>query len=125
MKTALRYAMTGAVGIAVVTAGLWPFLDGPARDGVLMAGAIALSVQGVAFALLIRFRHRWNAFLAVWVGGTLFRMGLVVVVAIVVLSAEVAGAVPLLLSLAAFLFGLLLLEPLYFRREAERTLEVS
>ncbi len=117
--------MTGAAGVAVVTAGLWPFLDEPAREGVMIAGAIALSVQVVAFALLIRFHDRWNAFLAVWAGGSLFRMGLVLVVAIVVLSAEMAGAVTLLLSLAGFLFGLLLLEPVYFRRELRRRLEVS
>ena len=125
MKTSLRYAMTGAAGIVLVTAGLWPFLDEPARDGVLLAGAIALSVQVVAFALLIRFRNRWNTFLAVWVGGTLFRMGLVLVLATVMLRAEVAGAVPLLLSLAGFLFGLLLLEPAYFRREVGRRVDVS
>jgi len=117
--------MTGAAGIVLVTAGLWPFLDEPARDGVLLAGAIALSVQVVAFALLIRFRNRWNTFLVVWVGGTLFRMGLVLAVAVVVLSAEMAGAVPLLLSLAGFLFGLLLLEPVYFQREVGRRVEVS
>lgn len=112
---ALRYALTGGVAIAAIVGALWAFLDPAGRTGVLLAGAVALPVQVLAFWALRRFRGRGNAFLAAWVGGTLARMAVVGVVALVVIRSGMDGAVPMLLALAGFFFGLLLLEPVYFR----------
>lgn len=124
MTAPLRYASTGFAGVTLVTLGLWPWLGPDGRRGVVVAGLIALAVQVVAFSLLLRFRGRMNGFLAVWAGGTLVRMAVVVGVAVVTLRAGTAGAVPMLLALAGFFFGLLLLEPIYFRPGAGEPTEV-
>jgi len=94
---------------------LWPFLDPNARRGIVVAACIALPVQIGAFALLIRYRSNMNGFLAVWAGGTLVRMAVVGIVAAIAIRSGTAGAVPMLLGLAGFFFGLLLLEPIYYR----------
>ena len=121
MSPAIRYAVTGSGVVAAVLLGLWPFLDGPARRGVLWAAAIAVPVQVIAFGLLQRYRDELNRFLAAWVGGTLARMLVLAVTAFVVVRSGMEGAVPLLLALAGFFFGLLLLEPIYFRSGASKT----
>lgn len=114
MKAPLKYAGTAALVVAVLTAGLWPFLDVPERRAVLIAGAVALPTQILAFWLLVSFRSRLNAFMAVWLGGTAFRMLIVCGVAFVAIRSGVDGGVALLLALAGFFFALLLLEPMYF-----------
>lgn len=121
MSASLKYAATGAGGIALIVAGLWPFLDSAGRNGVLVAAAVAIPVQVVAFALLHRYRGRVNGFLAAWVGGTMLRVVVLAVTAAVVIRSDAEGAVPMLLALAGFFFGLLLLEPVYFRPEPSET----
>jgi len=117
----LRYAATALAGCATVSLILWPFLDPDAWRGIVIAAAIALPVQVGAFALLIRYRDNMNGFLAIWAGGTLVRMAVVAIVAAIVIRSGTAGAVPMLLALAGFFFGLLLLEPVYFRPGAAET----
>lgn len=121
MNATLRYVASGVGVLTLATLALWPLLDAPGRRGVLAAALIALSVQGVSFACLLRGRETIEGFLAAWVGGVAVRMLTVGVVAAIVIRAGVEGAVPLLLSLAAFFFGLLLLEPLYFRPVPDAT----
>lgn len=115
MSPSLKYAATGLAGIATFALVLWPFLDPASRNGILLAGAVALPVQALSFAALHRFREDVNGFLAVWLGGTLVRMGVIAVAAALVIRSGMQGAVPMLLALAGFFFGLLLLEPVYFR----------
>lgn len=119
MKAPLKYAVTGSTVVALAVALLWPFLDAAGRQGVLLAAAIALPVQIGAFWALMSLKHKVNGFLAVWAGGTLLRMLVVAVAAVLAIRTEMDGAVPMLLSLAGFLFGLLLLEPRYFRSEPD------
>ncbi len=107
-----------------MTLATWPLLESDGRRGVVIAGAIALVIQAIAFSLLLRFRGRLNGFLAVWAGSTLVRMAVVSGVAVFTLRAGTAGAVPMLLALAGFFFGLLLLEPIYFRPEVGEPTEV-
>ena len=121
MNPSLKYATTGVLAIALIVLGLWPFLDSSARGGVLVAAAIALPVQLSAFTLLIRYRGQLNGFLAAWVGGTFLRMCVIAVTAFVVIRSGTEGAVPMLLALTGFFFGLLLLEPIYFRVEPSKT----
>ena len=117
MKAPLKYAVTGSAGVALAVGLLWPFLDGGGRAGVLVAAAIALPVQIGAFWALMGMKHKVNGFLAMWAGGTLLRMLVVAAAAVLAIRTQMDGAVPMLLSLAGFFFGLLLLEPLYFRSE--------
>lgn len=101
--------------MTVAVALLWPWVDPSARRGLLLAALVAYPVQVCAFALLVRWRDRMNRFLAAWVGGTLVRMGLILAVALVLLRVPDTEPLATLLSLAGFLFGLLLLEPFFFR----------
>lgn len=123
MSATTKYASTGVGAIALIVGGLWPFLDGAGRSGMLVAAAVAVPVQVVAFWALDRYRGRLEGFLAAWVGGTLVRMAVIAVVAVVVIRSGTEGAVTTLLALAGFFFGLLLLEPVYFRREPSETVE--
>lgn len=123
MSAGLRYAATGVGACFLMVLVLWPFLDGPGRTGVLYAAGIALPVQIAAFAVLLRQRGEVNGFLAAWVGGTLVRMIVIGVVAFAVIRSGMEGAIPMLLALPAFFFGLLLLEPRYFRPGPNTTVE--
>lgn len=115
MSPSLKYAMTGAAAVALIVAGLWPILDPAGRRGILMAAAVALPVQLLAFAALCRYRGGLNGFLAAWIGGTVVRVSVVGGAAFLVIRSGLDGAVPMLLALVGFFFGLLLLEGVYFR----------
>ncbi len=115
MKVLTLYALTAALVVALVCAGLGVLLRPEALVAVAWMGALAWAVQVALFAPLLAARGRRNVFLAAWGGGTLARF--------VVLGAAAwwvwhTGALPLapaLLALAGFLFLLLLLEPVFFR----------
>ena len=115
MRALGRYALTGLLMIAVAVAALFPFLDAQGRSGVLLAAAIAYPVQVAAFGLLLRSRGDPSRFFVWWGTGVAVRVGVVIVVGIVALRIESLGAEALLLSLAGFFFGLLLIEPAFFK----------
>ena len=115
MNASIKYAATGVSIVALAVLALWPFLDPSGRKGVLVAAAIAVPIQVIAFAALVRFRGRLKGFLTVWVGGTALRMVVVGTVSFFAIRSGAEGAMPMLLALAGFFFGLLLLEPVYFR----------
>lgn len=121
MSAAAKYAGVGLSIVLVTILALWPFLDAAGRQGVLVAAAVAVPVQAIAFAVLLRFRGRLNGFLAAWVGGTMLRMVVLGVVAFIAIRSSAEGAVPMLLALAGFFFALLLLEPMFFRPEPNET----
>jgi len=122
VSASLRYGAAAVGVVALLTLLLWPFLEPAGRQGVLVAAAVALPVQLVAFSVLIRFRGRVSGFMAAWAGGMAVRALAVGSVAFaVVRSGSAEGAVPMLLALAGFFFALLLLEPVYFRAEPSKT----
>ena len=123
MSASLKYAAAGVCAIALIVAGLWPFLDVAARNGVLVAAVTALPIQVAAFAVLIRYRGELNGFLSAWVGGMMIRMLVVAVVAVTAVRTDAEGAVPMLLALVGFFFGLLLLEPVYLRGRSNQTVK--
>jgi len=110
-----RYALTGFLMIAVAVAALFPFLDDEGRRGILVAAVVAYPVQIAAFGLLLRSRGDPSRFFVWWGAGVAVRVGVVIVVGIVALRIESLGAEALLLSLAGFFFGLLLIEPAFFK----------
>ncbi len=110
-----RYGVTGLLLVLIVVTGLWPFLDADGRRGIALAAAVAYPIQLLAFWLLIRYRQEMNRFLAVWAGGTLVRMGVIIVVGLWATRLESVAPVPMLLALGGFFFVLLLLEPAFFR----------
>ena len=113
----MKYGVAALLLVGAATLILWPFMDQPSRRGVLTAGLIALPVQVLAFATLIRYRGRMNGFMAAWAGGMAARALVVVIAAVVVVRSQMPGAIALLLSLAGFLFALLLLEAFFFRAD--------
>lgn len=123
MSPSLRYAATGSGLIALVVAGLWPFLGAPGREGILLAAAIAVPVQVTAFWALHRSHGETNGFMAAWVGGTFLRIAVIALAAFAVIRSGMEGAVPMLLALAGFFFGLLLLEPVFIRIAPNKTVE--
>jgi len=100
---------------AVAVAALLPFLDGEGRRGVLLAAAVAYPVQVAAFGLMLRARGEPSRFFVWWGAGVLVRIGVVIIVGLVALRIESLGAEALLLSLAGFFFGLLLIEPAFLK----------
>lgn len=119
MNPIARYAVAGLLLLALATGVLWPLLGPEGRRGVLLAAAVAWPVQVVAFGLLRRHRDALRRFLAAWVGGTLVRMVLIGVAAFLLTRIEGVALAPTLLALAGFFFGLLLLEPVFFRTGAD------
>ena len=117
MRQVVRYAVTALVILSVVVIGLWPWLDARGRLGILAAALVAYPVQVTAFALLVRQRDRGTRFLAVWAGGTVVRFGVILASAFIVVGIERIATAPMLLALAGFFFGLLLLEPVFMRPE--------
>lgn len=125
MNQAMRYAGAALLVLALAIAALWPWLDARGRAGVVGAAIVAYPVQVAAFAFLIRFRERVNRFLAVWAGGTLLRILLIGLAAVVVARIPWIAPAPALLALAGFFFGLLLLEPFFFRLGVQGTVSRS
>ena len=117
-----KYAFTGLLGVALITLVFMPFLDPAGRRGLVIAALIALPIQILAFSAMLSFRSDWNRFLVVWVGGTLLRMIVIALAAFVAIRLDLEGLAPMLLALAGFFFGLLLIEPIYLRSEHPETL---
>ena len=101
--------------IAVAISAHFPFLADEGRTGVLLAAGIAYPVQVLAFGVLLRARGEPARFFAWWGVGVAVRIGVVIVVGLVALRIESLGAEALLLSLAGFFFGMLLLEPAFLK----------
>lgn len=117
MSSTLRYAGSGLALLGALVVLLWPWLDPGGRRGLVLAAAVAWPVQVAAFALLVRRRDDVESFLVAWVGGTVARMAIVVGAAFVLVRLDGVSLTPTLLGLAGFFFGLLLLEPVFFRLE--------
>jgi hypothetical protein len=115
----LRYA---GVGLLVTLAGvaLASLLGGgESLRAVQFAAALAYGVQLCAFAALVAVRGRSDLFLLGWVGGLILRFATVGLVAVWLSRDPVFPPRPALLSLVAFVFVLLLLEPLFLRRDLQ------
>ena len=115
MRALGRYALTGLLMIAVAVAALFPFLDDDGRTEILIAAAVAYPVQVVAFGLLLRVRGDPSRFFVWWGAGVAVRVGVVIIIGLVALRIESLGAEVLLLSVAGFFFGLLLIEPAFLK----------
>lgn len=123
MKALGLYSAAGMGIVVLVTAGAWTFLGDAGRESMLTAALIAWPLQVGFFALLKRAQGEPGRFLMWWAAGILGRMAVVVAAGIVV--GRLGGVEPdvLIMSLAGFLFALLLLEPLFLNlREQNPTL---
>ena len=119
------YALAGLLMIAIAVAALFPFLDDEGRVGVMIAAGVAYPVQVAAFGLLLRARGEPSRFFVWWGVGVAVRIGVVIIVGIVALRVETLGAEALLLSLAGFFFGLLLIEPAFLKAADQNRIDRS
>lgn len=111
----LAYASAGLVLVSLAVLALWPWMEDSGRRGILAAAAVAWPVQVAAFGVLMANRSELKGFLIAWVAGTVFRMILIGGAAVALTQWTGVAMVPTLLGLAGFFFGLLLLEPVFFR----------
>ena len=117
MSAALKYGASAVALIGLLTLALWPFLEPAGREGVLVAGAVAVPVQVAAFTVLLHYRGQVKGFMAAWAGGMALRAMTLLVVTVLVIRSGTESAIPMLLALAGFFFALLLLEPVYFKAD--------
>ncbi len=115
MTQIVRYGGVALLALLLIIAGLWPWVSPSARTGILVAALVVYAVQMAAFFLLVRYWRDQKRFLLVWVGGTVVRMGVILLAALIVSQSEALPVATTLLALAGFFFGLLLLEPLFLR----------
>jgi hypothetical protein len=117
----LSYAGVGLAVVGVAAGGATLLLEAEAARAVQVAAAIAYVLQLGAFAALLAFRGRDALFLAGYLGGMVLRFGGLGVVAWWLGTTTALPRAAVLISLAAFLFVLLLLEPIFLRRGIRTT----
>jgi hypothetical protein len=117
----LLYAAAGLL-LVLAAAGAATLLVGAGSVGaVWFAAGIAYLLQLVAFGALVAVRGRSELFLAGWLAGLFIRFLTVGVVAFWLRRNPVFPLEPALLSLVAFVFILLILEPVFLRRQGMQT----
>jgi hypothetical protein len=109
--------------IAIAVSALFPFLAEEGRRGLLLAAGIAYPVQVTAFGMLLRAQGDPSRFFVWWGVGVAVRIAVVIVVGLVALRVESLGAEALLLSLAGFFFGLLLIEPAFLKAAGKSAID--
>jgi hypothetical protein len=112
----LAYAGVALVVVVVGGAVLGLVLGGDAARAVWWSAAVAYAVQLAAFGMLLAVRKRQGLFLAGMVGGMGLRLVAVILAGLWVTRTGAYPAAALLVSLVAFLFVLLLLEPVFIRK---------
>lgn len=116
MRAWLGYAAAGAVLTLVVAAVAVVVAGSEAATAVAVAAVLAYLLQLAAFAVLVVVRGRSDLFMLGWVAGMGLRFAAVGAVAWWVTRTAALPAAPLLVSLVAFMFVLVLLEPVFLRR---------
>jgi hypothetical protein len=120
LRAWLQYAAVSAVVVAAGVALGVLLLSSASRAAVVFAGGLAWVLQLGAFAALVAVRGRDELFLLGWLAGLVFRFLAVGVVAFWLSRDEVLPRDVALVSLVAFVFVLLMLEPLFLRRGLQR-----
>jgi hypothetical protein len=113
------WGLYAAVALAVALVGgalATLLLDAAAARAVWFAAGVAWLVQLAAFAGLLLVRERNELFLLGWLLGLALRFIAVGLVAFWLSRDPVLPIRPALLSLVAFVFVLVLLEPVFLRR---------
>ncbi len=120
MRNSLTFAKAALGLIAVALAATWLLLDPASWRWVAIAAGIAMLVQGLLHLLLPKWRKDPKRFVAGILLGTTVRTLTLVVAIVWVWQTDHRHPVALLLGLAGFLFGLLLIEAGLENRRAPR-----
>ena len=115
------YAVAALVA-TLVFAGIGTFVAGAGNvTAVWFSAAFAYGLQLIAFAGLVWVRDRTSLFLAGWLGGMALRFGALGGVAWWLSRSAAFPREAALLSLVAFVFLLLLMEPVFLRWDLRRS----
>jgi hypothetical protein len=117
----LWYAGAGLVIVAGAAVGAAVVLAPESARAVQVAAGIAYVLQLAAFGALLAVREKDGLFLAGWLGGMVLRFGGLAAVAWWLTATTALPRAAALISLAGFLFVLLLLEPIFLRRGIRTT----
>lgn len=117
----LAYAVAGLAVTAAIAAVAAALVGAEARRAIVLAAAIAYVLQLVAFALLLLVRDKTHVFMAGWLGGMLLRFGALGACLFWASRTSAVPRAPLVLGLVAFVFVLLLLEPVFLRWDLRKT----
>ena len=109
------YALTSALIIVVIAAVTWFLMDPAGRPMVVASATLAFLLQLVTFAIA-RLLQRTHNLMIGWGIGSLLRLVVLVLYAVVVARLFRAPIAPALLSFAAFLFATTVVEPLFLKR---------
>lgn len=121
MRAWTAYALTAAV-VTAVAAVLISLVGGAGiRSAVWLSAGFAFALQTTAFTLLLLVRDRTDLFMAGWLGGLVLRFAAVGGLAFYASRFTSLPLAALLLSLVAFVFLLLLLEPVFLRWDLRRS----
>jgi hypothetical protein len=114
MRGFAEYTAACLVAIALIGAIAWAFTGATGRQAVAVSAGLALAVQLIAFvvARLLQRRH----LLLGWGLGSVFRLVVLVLYAVVAARLWRIPIAPALLSFVAFLFVTTVVEPVFLRR---------
>jgi hypothetical protein len=116
MRVWAMYAAAGLL-LTAAAAGAASLLVAPESvPAIWFAAGLAYLLQLAAFGAMVAVRHRNDLFLMGWLAGLGIRFLAVAVVALWLRRNPVLPIEPALLSLVAFVFMLLMLEPVFLRR---------
>lgn len=110
-----KYAITCALIIAGVGTVGWLVAAPSGKPMVVASAALAFAVQLLAFGVA-RLLQRSHNLMIGWGLGSLLRLVVLVLYAVVVARLLRAPIAPALLSFAAFLFATTIVEPLFLKR---------
>lgn len=116
MKAWIGYAGVSLGAVAALAAGGSLLLEGAARQAMLVSAAVAWVLQLIAFAALVAVRAKPRLFIMGWAGGMGLRGLALGVLAWAGSRLAAPSLTPLLVSFVAFLFVLVLLEPVFLNR---------
>lgn len=114
MRWFALYGAACAVAVALMGAVAWSFLDTHARLAMLLSAGLAIAVQMVAFAVARLLRSR-NVMLG-WGLGSILRLLVLVVYAVVAAKFSRVPLAPALLTFVGFLFVTTVIEPVFLKR---------
>jgi hypothetical protein len=112
--------VAGLILVVLITIVAVSFQAGSNRRAIVIGAGLAYVVQLIAFAALLAVRDKQHVFMAGWLVGMLLRFGALGLCLFWASRTQTLPAMPLALSLAGFVFLLLMLEPVFLRWDLRR-----
>ena len=114
MKAFVLYAAACVIVVALLGAIAWSFLDERGRSAMVTSAGLAVAVQLVAFGVARGLRSR-NVMLG-WGVGSVLRLVVLVVYALVAAKMTQVALTPALVSFVGFLFATTVIEPIFLKQ---------